>query len=236
MIVALLRGTPVLAFAIAIHSAYAAAEAPPEYLTIDGSDRKIVMTRYPAAGAAARPSVIVLHGSSGLDAAYARHAMTLAENGIDAYLISYFGPRSGLACHCPHTWAQTVADAAVAIRRRPEASGRVGLLGFSLGGLVAVASAREAAATALVVFYGYMPPEPRPTTEPLPPLLALHGDADASVPLKWGREVVERARERGGRAEFVVYPGEPHALSTWTKGHAADAIDRTIAFFRAELM
>ena len=102
--------------------------------------------------------------------------------------------------------------------------------------MVAVASARDTGVVALVVFYGFMPPEPRPSAEPLPPLLALHGDADDRVPLKEGRELVERARERGGRAELVVYPGEPHALSTWSKGHATDAIDRMIAFFRAELM
>jgi carboxymethylenebutenolidase len=236
MIVA--HGRAIIALLCALHTACVAAEVLPEALSVDHGGRIIAVTRYAAAGEAPRPGVIVLHGSSGLDAgraAYAQHAMTLAENGMDAYLVSYFGARSGLGCHCPHIWAETVADVTAAIRRRPEASGRVGLLGFSLGGLVALASARDAGVAALVVFYGYMPPEPRPSTEPWPPLLALHGDADGNVPVKLGRELVERARGRGGRAELVVYPGEPHALSTWSKDHAADAIGRMIAFFRAEL-
>jgi carboxymethylenebutenolidase len=102
--------------------------------------------------------------------------------------------------------------------------------------VVAVASARDAGVTAPVVFYGFMPPEPRPGAGPLPPMLALHGEADDKVPLAWGRELVGRARERGGRADLVVYPGEPHALSTWSERHATDVIDRMIAFFGAELL
>ena len=42
-----------------------------------------------------------------------------------------------------------------AILRRPEASGRIGLLGFSLGGAVAIASARDRRVGAAVIFYGW---------------------------------------------------------------------------------
>ncbi len=106
MTVALPRGILALVCTIALHTACAAAEAPPQVLSVDRDGRTIVVTRYAAAGAAPRPAVLVLHGSTGLDAgrpAYARHAMTLAENGIDAYLVSYFGPRSGFGCHCHAT-------------------------------------------------------------------------------------------------------------------------------------
>jgi carboxymethylenebutenolidase len=224
---------------VAFGASCVAAQALPQDLSVDSKSHAIVVTRYAAAGIAQRPAVLILHGSGGPEVGrnvYVRHAQLLAGNGIDAYLVSYFGPRSNLACNCVHIWRETVVQVTHAILQRPEASGRIGLVGFSLGGVVAVASARDAGATAVVVFYGFMPPEPLLTAGPLPSILALHGDADDKVPLKWGQELVERARERGGRADLVIYPGEPHVLSNWSKRHATDAVDRMIAFFRAELL
>jgi carboxymethylenebutenolidase len=55
-----------------------------------------------------------------------------------------------------------------AILRRPEASGRVGLLGFSLGGAVAATSARDPRIAALVVFYGFIPNSQRARIDRLP--------------------------------------------------------------------
>jgi dipeptidyl aminopeptidase/acylaminoacyl peptidase len=46
---------------------------------------------------------------------------------------------------------------------------------------------------------------------------------------------VSLARQAGGRADLVVYPGEGHRLSTWQQAAATDAAERMTAFFRAEL-
>jgi carboxymethylenebutenolidase len=238
IVVVLPRNILALVCALTFGASGAAAEVVAQELSVEGKGHTIVVTRYAAAGAAQRPAVLILHGSSGPEVGrevYARLAQTLAGNGIDAYLASYFSPRSNVACNCVHTWADTIARVTHAILQRSEASGRIGLLGFSLGGVVAVASARDAGATATVVFYGFMPPEPLLVAGPLPPMLVLHGDADDKVPLKWGEELVERARQRGGRADLVIYPGEPHVLSNWSKRQATDAVDRMISFFRVEL-
>jgi len=160
----------------------------------------------------------------------------LADNGIDADLVRYFGLGSGPRCYCWDDWAQTIANVMTSILRRPEASGRVGLLGFSLGGTVAVLSARDPRIGALVVFYGFIPNDTqRARIDRLPPLLVLHGAADENVRLSSGMELVTLARQRGGCAELAVYPGEAHGHSTWREPGASDAINRTIAFFRAEL-
>jgi carboxymethylenebutenolidase len=112
----------------------------------------------------------------------------------------------------------------------------VGLLGFSLGGAVAVASARDPRIGALVVFYGFIPlDQQRARTNHLPPLLVLHGEADSTEPLRSSQDLVDLARSLGGRAELVIYPGEGHALSTWRKSATTDAVDRYIAVFRNEL-
>jgi carboxymethylenebutenolidase len=228
------------AFACTIALAASCAAAEVQDLAIDSSGRAIAVTRYAAEGAQARPAVVVLHGSSGVEAnpeVYARPARALADNGIDAYLVRYFGRGSGSRCYCWDDWAQTVADVTTAILRRPEASGRIGLLGFSLGGAVAVVAARDPRIGALVVFYGFIPNEAqRARIDRLPPLLVLHGAADENVRLSSGMELVELARQRGGRAELVVYPGEAHGHSTWREPAASDAINRTVAFFRAALV
>jgi len=40
----------------------------------------------------------------------------------------------------------------------------------------------------------------------LPPLLALHGDADQVIPIGQGRALVDRATALGGQGELIVYP------------------------------
>jgi carboxymethylenebutenolidase len=235
--IAFCRAILLLGFAIALCSSSFAADE--EELRI-GSGGAIAVTRYAAQGAAPRPAVLVLHGASGIEVdpeAYTRHARTLAANGVDAYLVRYFGPGSNARCYCWDTWAQTIADVMTAVLQRPEASGRIGLLGFSLGGAVAIASARDPRVNALVIFYGFIPNDTeRARLRRLPPLLALHGTADTNVPLSSGEELVRLARQHGGRAELVVYPGEAHGHSKWREAAATDAVDRMIAFFRAELV
>lgn len=226
-------------FACTIAFIVSCAAAEVQELSIENST-SATATRYAAESANPRPAVLVLHGSGGIEVnpeAYARHARALAENGIDAYLVRYFGPGSNSHCYCWDVWAQTVADVTTAILRRPETSGRIGLLGFSLGGAVAVSSTRDPRVGALVVFYGFIAnDEQRARIDRLPPLLVLHGAADESVRLSSGMELVTLARERGGHADLVVYPGEAHGHSTWREPAATDAINRMIAFFRAELL
>jgi carboxymethylenebutenolidase len=214
----------------------AVAEIVPQQWVVESNGRPINVTRYAAAGEAARPAVLVLHGSSGPEAdrpAYARHAQTLAARWIDAYLMSYFAPGTSWSCACWGTWTATVLDVAHAVRQRPESSGRIGLLGFSLGGGVAVAGARDPRVAGLVVFYGALPDEAwRP--ERWPPVLVLHGDADTSVPLRDGAALVELARRYGGRAELAAYRGAGHRLSTWDERAASDAVNDQVLSRRAD--
>lgn len=231
-----------LALALAFTAACFAGDVLPGEHVIPSNNRAIEVTRFAAPGDGLRPAVLVLHGTSGIEAnvqGYTHYALALANNGIDAYLVRYFGPRSNAHCFdCWDVWAETILKATKAIRQRPEASGHFGLLGFSLGGAVAVRSARDPGIDAVVVFYGFVPPSERlrARTEHLPPFLVLHGDADDKVPLRDSQELVEFVNQVGGSAELAVYPGAGHRVSTWDEAAANDALNRTATFFRAKLM
>ena len=100
-----------------------------------------------------------------------------------------------------------------AIFKRPDASGRIGLLGFSLGGYVAAdTAAHDDRVTAIAVLYGGMPDAMVAQVNHLPPLNELHGEADRSVPLAKGKELVSLARAVGAPAEQVTYPGREHGF------------------------
>ena len=121
-----LRGIAVAACAVALATSCVAAEVSEP--SIDSGGRPLAVTRYAAPGTAARPAVVVLHGAGGLDAgraAYAHYARLLAANGIDAYLLDYFGPRATWICGC---WSALIGNerrgAAVAAPRR-QADARV---------------------------------------------------------------------------------------------------------------
>jgi carboxymethylenebutenolidase len=228
-------------FQIAFAASRVEAEVIRQELTVGENENAIALTRYAAEeGTGPRPAVLVLHGSGGFEAgpqAYENIAIAIANSGMDAYLVHYFGRDSKWPCHCWDAWTKTISGAMTAILRRPEASGRVGLLGFSLGGAVAIASARDRRVGAAVIFYGFVPDDDqRGQPDHLPPLLVLHGSADKNVALESGREIESLAHRLGGQADLVVYPDEGHRLSSWKEPAARDALGRTIAFFRTELI
>ena len=94
---------------------------------------------------------------------------------------------------------------------RPESNGRVGLLGFSLGGFIAAQTASDdARIAALAALYAGLPDATAARVKHLPPVLELHGDADRIAPPAKGAELVRIARGLGVPAEQVTYPGRGH--------------------------
>ncbi|MGC2774239.1 MAG: dienelactone hydrolase family protein [Bradyrhizobium sp.] len=214
----------------------------------------MALTRYEAAGTGKRPAVLILHGARGVELkprAYERYADALASAGIGAYLVRYYNPADDRALAAISTreqreayqtkrfdgWFERVSSAATAIMERPESSGRVDLLGFSLGGYVAAGTAaRDSRFAALAVLYGGMPDNAASRVQHLPPLLELHGDADQNVPLARGEALVKLAQAVGAPADQVIYPGRAHGFDfSDDDPMAADATDRVVRFFRTRL-
>ncbi len=227
-----------------------------EEVRTGADDGEVAARRYAADGGGQRPAVLALHGTGGfeLDAdGYARYADALAAAGIDAWLVHYYTAADAQALDLTTStresrgaynarrfagWSRRVSAAVSAALARPDSTGRVGLLGFSLGGFIAAQTANDDARVgALAVLYGGMPDASVARVRHLPPVLELHGDADRTVPTAKGAELVRLAHDAGAPAEQVTYPGRGHGFDLAGKDPmAADAIARVVRFFRSTLM
>ncbi|KJC51583.1 carboxymethylenebutenolidase [Bradyrhizobium sp. LTSP885] len=228
--------------------------AAKEKLSVEVGDGRVALSRYASAHAGKRPAVLLLHGSRGFDLrlpAYERYANALTADGIDAYLVRYYTPADEHAFETLHTresreayetgrfeaWAGRVSSVLTAVLAGADSSGRIGLLGFSLGGYVAAAAAaRDARVSALAVLYGGMPEKIAPDVKHLPPLIELHGEADRNVPLASGEALVKLGKAIGAPAELVKYPGKGHGFDFADNDPmTADAISRVSGFFQSRL-
>jgi carboxymethylenebutenolidase len=227
----------------------------PERLNVDGEEGSVALTRYAADQTGRRPSVLLLHGSHGFELrprAYERYANALSAKGIDAYLLRYLTAadapvfESGSSTREKREayetgrfegWAKRVSSVVTAVLARPDNSGRIGLLGFSLGGYVAAdTAARDERIAALAVLYGGMPDAMVSQVKHLPPLIELHGEADRNVPLAKGEQLVKLGKAIGTEAEFVAYPGRHHGFDfSDTDPMTADAVGRVVRFFESRL-
>jgi carboxymethylenebutenolidase len=239
----------------AVSIGYPTYAATAENLSVAADEESVGLTRYAADQIGKRCGIVVLHGSRGIELkprAYQRYADALTAAGIDVYLARYFTV-ADLPVFDPKTstrqrreayeterfegWARRVSSVVTAILARPESSGRIGLLGFSLGGFVAAGTAaRDDRIAALAVLYGGMPDAMVSSVKRLPPLLELHGDADRNVPFAKGQELVKLADAVGSAAEQVTYPGKDHGFDfSDTDPATADAIGRVTRFFQTRL-
>ena len=128
------------------------------------------------------------------------------------------------------------------------APARCGIVGFCMGGSVALAAATRVPLGASVTFYGGGVAEGRfgfpALAEAAPsltaPWLGLFGDQDPSIPVDQVEELRQQAAKAAVATEVVRYPEAGHGFncddrSAYEPGSAADAWRRTIAWFDAHL-
>ena len=220
-------------------------------IVVQGPDGPIAVKLFAGGQGGKRPAVIILHGRESptqLSAPYLHWGQEVAAKGLDAYLVSYYDTADAEAMASPDraarvayfgthlaVWADRVRAVVSQALARDESSGKVGLLGFSNGGFLAVQSAAaDDRLAALVVFYGGLPGKLEIAR--LPPLLALHGDADRVIPLSSGQALVDRAHAVGGAAELVVYPGAAHGFDFYPeRSDAREASERALSFLERQL-
>jgi carboxymethylenebutenolidase len=126
------------------------------------------------------------------------------------------------------------------IRGDPACTGKVGAVGFCLGGLLAFLTATRTDVDASAAFYGVGVEKYTAEADKLAQPLLLHiAEEDQFVP-KAAQGLILSALKNHPHIEIWTYPGRDHAFAR--KGgehfHAADAAvaqDRTLAFFRKAL-
>ena len=221
-------------------------------------------------GGGRSPAVVMIHDVWGLSAHTRDYATRLAREGFAVLAIDLYRRAPPAKIDDPGAWMRALPDPQVLadlgagarfLAALPETNGRVGVLGFCMGGMYALmAGCAELGFAASVPFYGILshshgllhdPAGPDPARKPRAPiamaaelrcpLLAFFGDQDAFIPLG-DVQALERALARApAKSEVVVVPGAGHAFMNDTRPDAyrpeaaGAAWRRTVEFLRAQL-
>src|ERR1700704_1446877 len=150
-------------------SGASAAEIVGQKIILPAKERQVHVTYFRAPGDAPRPAALLLHGAGGFDRQIAnnnRYAAQLAAQGIDAYLVYYYSDMddkmmsNGVNVFEDRypDWAKLVDDLADYLIAQKNSNGKVGLVGFSNGGILATgASTLDPQINAPVIYYGTHP-------------------------------------------------------------------------------
>jgi carboxymethylenebutenolidase len=140
----------------------------------------------------------------------------------------------------PEALRSDLQAAAAALRARPEATGgKLGAVGYCLGGRLAYFSAAHADVDAAVAYYGGRIHEHLDLAPGIRGALQFHyAENDDHIPL----DAVARVREATARTgnQCHVYPGTMHGFNCWERaGHqpaaGALALGRSLAFLAERL-
>lgn len=141
--------------------------------------------------------------------------------------------------------------AAYAMKHPAARPDRIGVTGFCRGGLYTLLyAAHNRQMKAAVAWYGQIKPEKKPGVRSVGPLdvaaqikipvLGLYGEADMGIPAADVKEMEAALKAAGGTAEFILYPGAPHAFfadyrPSYRADAAKDAWARCVAWFNKYL-
>ncbi len=204
-------------------------------------DKQITVETYVPDSVGAFPAVIALHGSGGIREGWADNpARLLAARGFAVFVPHYF-ERTGDVWVDDRTirqkfpvWMQTIADAITWTTQQPKVdAARVALLGFSLGGYLALSVAsQDRRVSAVIEYFGGLPQQLEQHAGSLPPILILHGEADPTVPVSEARKLQRLCEQHDVKHEVQIYPGVGHGFSGPT---LFDAGLRTLKFLNEQL-
>jgi carboxymethylenebutenolidase len=208
------------------------------------------LARPAAAGAAKLPAVLVVHENRGLNPHIEDIARRLALDGFMAFAPDALTPVGGYpgdedkARTAFGTLDQAKAQqdflaAAAWLRARPDATGKLGAVGFCWGGgIVHMLATKMPDLDAAVPFYGNAP-APAEASKVKAPLLVQLADVDEWVDRSW--PAYESALQAAG-VKYTAhrYPGTQHGFNNDTTprydaGAAKLAWERTVSLFKTQL-
>jgi len=210
-------------------------------LRFESGGKSIRMDAYlPDNSSAPLPAVIALYGAGGNVSGMERYAGVLAAQGFAVYLLHYFD-RTGTEFADKQIifrnfplWMKTLWDAISFVEKQPQVDAqRIALLGFSLGAYLSLAtSAIDPRVKIVVEFFGGMPKEMKLFMRRLCPVLILHGEDDATVPVEEAYNLQKLLEKKNIPYEIKIYPKVGHGFETETW---KDAGQRSLQFLQKHL-
>lgn len=211
-------------------------------LVFQSSGRPVALDIGSPAQPGPRPAVLLLHGRAGLSfygPALRSLSDSLTAAGMIALTLHYFdasgSPDSPEVTQALfETWRLALSDALAFTAMQPSVdSGRIAVVGVSLGGFIAgVEAAQNQRIAALVSessgVSSWFPASPRR----MPPLLIVHSQDDKTVPLSNALRLAEIARRLSVEPQIALYGGSDHVL---TGAAAKEADAKIVAFLAKEL-
>ena len=208
------------------------------------------LARPVSAGTKKLPAVLVIHENRGLNPHIEDIARRLALDGFMAFAPDALTPLGGYPgdedkareLFATLNQAKALEDfvaAAEWLNARPDASGKLGAVGFCYGGgIVHVLSSRLPQLNAAVPFYGNVP-APSEAAKVKAPLLVHHAAVDERINAAWPAYAAA-LKTAGVKYQEHQYPGTQHGFNNDTTPRydaaaAKLAWDRTIAFFKSRL-
>jgi len=136
---------------------------------------------------------------------------------------------------------QEISAAARYLKDQPYVSGRVGVVGYCMGGGLSILTACQSPdVDASVIYYGGNPNPIDQVQNLKVPVLGLYGGADGVFPTSVASDLAAALEQHGKTYDIHIYGGAPHGFfcetrDSYRKEAAEDAWQRTTAFFSANL-
>ncbi len=211
---------------------------------------------YKPSGTGPFPAVLVLHGKSGQPKSPPPEVQWLATQGYVALAPDYFTPIGMTAEKFDVSFYLNNVDQArevlgqglEALKSLPYVSpGRIGVVGFSLGGYFAFILASRDDVKCIISYYGaYAPTAPARyrladiIAQIKAPVLMFHGDKDELVPIANANTARDLLAMSGKQYEYIVYPGAGHTFNApggplANPQATADAQQKVLTFLKTKL-
>ena len=199
------------------------------------------------------PGLIVIQEWWGLTDQLARTCDQLAKDGFVALAPDLYGGRvthdSDEAGELMGTLdfakaARELAGAVDYLLQDESVTGKVGAIGFCMGGGFVLALAAEAGdkLSAAVPFYGVVPAEFDGWDKITAPVQGHFAEVDQMTPPDKARVIEQKLRDAGVEADFYIYAGAGHAfcnddnlMGTWNPEACELAMGRATAFLKDKL-
>jgi carboxymethylenebutenolidase len=237
--------------------------------TFVSAGKRVAVERFEPAGPGICPALLLLHGLDGPGPVYRILAKRLSARGYVVFLVHYFDRTATRKESLPElskqfraglgqiqsdnkefpsvratfeSWHGAIRDAVSHVRRHPRVdSRRIGLVGFSMGGFLAVAAAARADLQIACVaeLFGGLPPGYEAELRRMPPTLIIHGERDTTVPVREAHALAKRLRAAERTCEVRIYRGVGHGFETVSGCpcllSVLDAQRRTVSFLARHL-